>query len=131
MPETAARAEPLNFPDHTHRWEERSQEALDAEYRETGAMIGRWHCPGCFEETMVEPDSVRAGKHEQGEYHQYRTKCEVCGQPGTLHLTLEPEREPYPALVDELRAEFDQGHFIPWEAVIARLRDAAQQEVPE
>ena len=46
------------FPDHTHRWEERSQDTLDAEYRETGAVIGRWYCPDCYTDTMVKPDSL-------------------------------------------------------------------------
>lgn len=52
--------EPAAFPDHTHRWEERSQETLDAEYGQTGAVLGRWICRACWTETDVEPDSLAA-----------------------------------------------------------------------
>lgn len=30
--------------------------------------------------------------HEPGESHRYRVECEVCGQPGTVQLSVEPQR---------------------------------------
>jgi hypothetical protein len=32
--------------------------------------------------------------HQPGDFHRYRTVCEVCGEPGQLRVTLEPERAP-------------------------------------
>jgi predicted transcriptional regulator len=33
------------------------------------------------------------------------------------------------ALIDELRAEFDQGHFMPWEDIIERISRALAEEL--
>jgi hypothetical protein len=42
--------------------------------------------------------------HEPGEPHQYVVRCTVCGQPGTVQLSIEPQSEPAAALSPE-RAE--------------------------
>jgi hypothetical protein len=35
---------------------------------------------------------VLPAAHESGETHRYRIECEVCGQRGTVRLSVEPER---------------------------------------
>jgi len=37
------------------------------------------------------PIPVYTGLHEQGEPHRYRIECEVCGERGTVQLTIEPQ----------------------------------------
>jgi hypothetical protein len=32
--------------------------------------------------------------HQPGDFHRYRTVCEVCGEPGTLRVSWDPERVP-------------------------------------
>ena len=33
-------------------------------------------------------------KHEPGDPHQYRITCVVCGEQGTIRLTVDPETAP-------------------------------------
>lgn len=32
----------------------------------------------------------RLARHEPGDFHRYRTECEVCGQPGMLYVEMRP-----------------------------------------
>jgi len=44
---------------------------------------------------LARPDKVddKAPRpaHQPGEHHDYRIECEVCGQRGTFHLSIEPQ----------------------------------------
>lgn len=40
---------------------------------------------------LVPADAVSVDGHEPGDSHQYRIACEVCGERGTIRLTVDPE----------------------------------------
>jgi hypothetical protein len=47
--------------------------------------------------------------HEDGDFHNYRVECSVCGQRGTLQLAVEPQRYEEPALASPADAAGDGG----------------------
>lgn len=57
---------------------------------------------------------VYTGLHKPGESHAYRIECEVCGQRGTVNLSIEPQTAAAPANFVE-RDDYQRG----WEAGIA------------
>lgn len=46
------------------------------------------------ERVLSAVDHLGIEPHKPGENHQYRLKCEICGQPGVIRVTVDPERVP-------------------------------------
>lgn len=74
---------------------------------------------------------MRPEPHRPGEQHRYRIQCEICGQRGTIQLSIEPQTPAIPKSgVDEAVAQAEDGHHedtkdaptsLPWDRA-GRLR---------
>lgn len=56
-----------------------------------------WACIPITESVYAEAEAAEralrgpAGEHAPGDPHQYRITCKVCGERGTIRLSIEPE----------------------------------------